>query len=237
MKIKAEKRQYINMKYTINDITVIILAGGRGSRLGNQNKGLIKLNNTQETIINATKSKPVKEVTFVSHLLSKLISQSQTQIISANDNISEYEKYNTRVIQDQTGGYQGPLSGIISCKSFIHTPLVLTVPCDSPLVPDTLSQRLLDTYNQKDSTQICVAHDGTRLQNLFMLFDTQLLDNMNDYFHENNRRVHSWIECQNKLKRFQQVDFSDCAINFTNVNNEENLQALLKLEPSLGEAR
>ena len=195
------------MKYDFNDITVIILAGGQGTRFEKRNKGLLKINNE----------------TFVSHLLKKLLTQSKIQIISANNNIEEYEYYNTQVIKDRVTNYQGPLSGIISCKSHIKTPLVLTIPCDSPIIPDDLSQRLLETYNNNEETQLCVVDDGERLQNLFMLFNVTLLDNMETYFLNNQRSVHGWL----KNQKYKTVDFSDKAINFTNVNDQSNLDDLL----------
>ena len=207
--IKLRSQLMNNMKFSKNDITAIILAGGRGSRLGNQNKGLIEL-----------EDKP-----FVSHLLQKFSTQSKRQIISANNDISLYKNYNTNVIEDQFKNYQGPLSGIISCKPYIKTALVLTIPCDSPIIPDDLTQRLLDVYNSNDSTKLCVVHDVNQMQNLFMLFDAILLDDMSEYFQNNNRKVGDWIN----RHQTETVDFSDKALNFINVNDESNLTTLRKL--------
>ncbi|MDH3326795.1 MAG: molybdenum cofactor guanylyltransferase [Gammaproteobacteria bacterium] len=200
------------MQYTIEDITVIILAGGQGKRLGNQNKGLLKLNGE----------------TFVSHLLKKMSKQSASQIISANNDISLYKQFNKTIVEDQVDNYQGPLSGIISCKPHANTALVLTIPCDSPLVPANLSQRLLDTYNQHSSTKLCVVHDGSMLQNLFMLFDKSLLNDMEDYFQKDQRQVRAWINRHD----YEAVNFSDQALHFTNVNDEASFQRLLSLEQS-----
>ena len=202
-------------EYTTDDITVIIIAGGKGERLGGLNKGLLKLNNE----------------TFVFHLLKRISPQSKKQIISANNDISEYEQYNKTVIKDvnqNSADCQGPLAGIISCKNFIDTPLVLTIPCDSPMIPTDLTKRLLNTYNQFNTqhpSHISVAHDGKRLQNLFMLFHSSLLNDMESYFNDNQRKVYGWID------RHQHyiVDFSDKADSFINVNDEANLDTLISM--------
>ena len=209
---RQHKMQSITNKtypaYTIQDITVIILAGGQGKRLGNQNKGLLTIDGE----------------TFISRLLRVLEPQSAFQIISANNDIDQYMHYKKKVIQDKESNYQGPLSGIISCKDFITTPLVLTVPCDSPLIPDNLSEKLLATFNQHESTRLCVVHDGTMLQNLFMLFNVRLLDDMEAYFNRNQRKVRTWINSH----QFQSVDFSEQASKFTNINDAQGLHSLLE---------
>ena len=197
------------MRYTTNDITAVIIAGGQGKRLGGRNKGLLQLNHQ----------------TFVALLLKKLAKQSRTQIISANNDLEDYQQYGVPVIKDITDNYQGPLSGIISCKDYINSPLVLTVPCDSPLIPDNLSQRLLDAYNSEPNTTLCVVDDGSQLQNLFMLFDAALLDDMTGYFQSGQRKVYGWI----KQHSFKAVDFSDCPNNFINVNDENSLQSILNI--------
>ncbi len=199
----------MHKKHSINDITAIILAGGKGMRIGKQNKGLLDLNGE----------------TFVSHLLKKLAPQSATQILSVNDDIPQYQQYSKTLVQDEAENYQGPLSGIISCKSQIKTSLVLTVPCDSPTIPTDLSERLLNAHNEHTSTPLCVVHDGKRLQNLFMLFDVNLLKNMEEYFLNDRRSVYSWIQ----QHAFQEVDFSDKADLFINVNDQTNFDALQRL--------
>jgi len=204
------------MVYSTQNITAIILAGGQGKRLNHQNKGLLGLNS------HLTPNREVSGETFISHLLKKLSVQSQKQIISANNDIEAYETYNKTVVHDQTNSYEGPLAGILSCKAHVDTSLILTTPCDSPMIPDDLSQRLLDTYNQYPSAKICVAHDGERQQNLFMLFDAALLDDMTVYFDDNQRKVYGWIN-RHEHKR---VDFSDSASNFLNVNDENQLKML-----------
>ena len=197
------------MTYSKDDISAIILAGGQGRRLGGKNKGLLD----------------IEGETFVTRLLSNLSTQTKTQIISANNDISQYQQLNRTVIQDKNKNYQGPLSGIISCQAEIHTDLILTVPCDSPLIPTNLTEKLLLVYNQNPKTRLCVVHDGERRQNLLMLFHRDLLENMQQYFQAGNRKVQTWIKQQN----YSDVDFSKQAINFTNINNESDMNRLLTL--------
>ena len=197
------------MVYSKDDISAIILAGGQGRRLGGKNKGLLN----------------IKGETFVARLLSNLSTQTKTQIISANNDIVQYQQLNRTVIQDENDNYQGPLSGIISCQEEIRTDLILTLPCDSPLVPLNLTKKLLSSYNQNAQTRLCVVHDGERRQNLFMLFHRDLLQNMQQYFQSGERKVQNWIDQQD----FIEVDFSDQAISFTNINKESDMSKLLML--------
>jgi len=196
------------MQYTINDITAIILAGGKGTRMGNRNKGLLEFNGK----------------TFIARLLDALAFQSKTQIISANDQLNEYRQYRKTVIQDISNHYSGPLAGIVSCQSAIDTALVLTVPCDSPIIPSDLSTRLLKSYNKNPASPLCVAHDGERLQNLFMLFNASLLADMQQYFENNQHSVYGWII----RHQYVCVDFSDKTANFININDEASLLKLNK---------
>jgi len=194
------------MNYTQNDITVIILAGGLGRRLKGQNKGLLSF---------AGK-------TLIEHVIDRLQPQTEQILINANQDLPHYQLTNFPVVQDKFKNYQGPLAGILSCRAHIHTPLVLTVPCDAPLLPMDLLERMLNQYQNTTPKQLCVAHDGTRLQNLFMLFNSNKFKHLDHFFKQNHRKVSDWIRAQD----YTQIDFSDVQAQFINVNTEETLNAL-----------
>lgn len=195
------------MPYNYNDVTAIILAGGLGRRLNGQNKGLISL---------AGK-------TLIEHVIDRLKPQTKHIIINANQDLHHYQSSNFPVVQDNVENYQGPLAGILSCRDHIKTPLVLTVPCDAPLLPKNLLEIMLKIYETNSPEQLCVAHDGQRMQNLFMLFNIQQFAHLHDFFQQNNRKVSDWIHAQ----AHTEVDFSNQQAQFININTEKTLNSLL----------
>jgi len=194
------------MFYSRKDVTVIILAGGLGRRMNGKNKGLL----------------PLKGKMLVEHAIDKLKSQTPHIIINANNDLSRYEISGYPVIKDKFSDNQGPLAGILSCQREISTPLVLTVPCDTPLLPNDLLTTMLNSYKENSPEELCVAHDGKRLQNLFMLFNVDLLSNLNAFFVADNRKVADWIHNQ----KFTQVDFSSQTTKFININTEDTLSRI-----------
>ena len=112
----------------------LILAGGRGARLGGKDKGWIMWSG----------------LPLVEHALSALARQSPPPsriLISANRNVDAYQQTGHNVVTDERPDFPGPLAGIeaglMRCKK---NPL-LVVPCDAPLLPnifDRLQQSLAD---------------------------------------------------------------------------------------------
>ncbi len=206
MKNVADLTQKQNKMYHHNDVTAIILAGGLGTRLNKKNKGLIRLG----------------DKTLLAHVIDRLITQTSHIIISANQNLTAYRQSGYPVIADTLENYQGPLAGILSCQTKIQTPLVMTLPCDAPLLPLNLIKTLLHAYNKNTVSQLCVAHDGHQLQNLFMLFPAKQLSHLAHFFEHGHRKVGSWIQSQ----AYSRVDFSNQTPQFTNINTEEDLLLL-----------
>lgn len=196
------------MNVSHNEVTAIILAGGLGRRFSGKNKGLISL---------AGKS-------LVKHVIDRLKPQTQHILINANQDLQDYQLTNLPVVQDKFENYQGPLAGILSCREQINTSLVLTVPCDAPLLPMNLLERMLTAYKKNPQTPLCVAHDGVRLQNLFMLFNVNQFKDLEHFFKQNNRKVNDWIQAQD----YTVVDFSDQRAQFFNINTEESLNAAIQ---------
>ncbi len=190
----------------MEDITAVILAGGQGSRMNFVNKGLIQINHQ----------------TLIETILRKLETSLNNIIISANNDIEQYRQFSYPVVIDKFSEAQGPLSGILSCRSHIKTPLVLVLPVDAPLYPENYPQRMLQSFNQSKTT--CVVNDGTRIQNLFMLFEACLFPTMEDYFQQGNRSIKHWLD----LNPYQAVDFKHESEAFFNINSLEELAVLKK---------
>lgn len=190
-------------------ITGMVLAGGQGRRMGGRDKGLIHLN-----------GKPMIE-----HVLHRLAPQVDNLLINANRNQEQYAQFGYPVIGDDIGNYQGPLAGMAVALRHATGDYLLTTPCDSPLLPTQLAERL---YQQLQHTRagIACAHDGNRLQPVFALIHKSLLPDLLDYLHRGERKIDHWYQQHN----FTSVDFSDTPEAFANINTDRErneLEALL----------
>ncbi len=180
-----------------NNITGIILAGGRASRMDGRDKGLVDL-----------AGRPMIE-----YVLEAIAPQVSEVLINANRNIEIYENYSRQVIPDATGDYAGPLAGFAAGLTAATTELVLTVPCDGPWVPFDLVSRLKQKLEQS-SSNICVAHDGQRMQPVFALLRREVLPEIQCYLDGGDRKLSLWVKQQEPAI----ADFSDYPEAFINVN-------------------
>lgn len=193
----------------VNDITGVILAGGRARRMGGMDKGLIKL-----------AGKPLVE-----HVIAVLEPQVGGIVISANRNRDAYAAYGYPVIADTIGNHYGPLAGMLSAMRAVDTPFIVCVPCDAPAVPTDLVRRLYATLNIEDA-DVCVAHDGTRVQPVFVLLRCGLVDDLNEYLAKGGREVTRWMRDQDPAL----ADFSDKPDVFFSANTVSDLQILERLK-------
>jgi len=199
--------------FTQFQITGLILAGGQGSRMGGQDKGLLDFH-----------ARPLVE-----HVLDGLKPQVGKVLISANRNADSYRSHGCMVIADTVAGFQGPLAGFAAALRVATTPYILTVPCDAPAVPLDLAQRLL-TALQNEGAELAVAHDGIRLQPIYALLPLCLLDDLQDFLAQGGRSPRGWYA----RHRMATVDFSDCAASFRNMNTPADKQVLEGQVPLLG---
>jgi len=189
----------------LRGVTAVILAGGRGRRMGGADKGLI----------------PWRGRPLVDHLIDALTPQVVEVIINANRNRSEYARRGWPVVADTLSGFPGPLAGILAAMTAARTPLLLTVPCDAPRVPPDLAVRLFHALNSAEA-EVAVAHDGRRLQAAHALMRTALRDDLERMLAGGERRLTDWLES----RRLVTVDFSDHPLAFLNLNRPEDLQEL-----------
>ncbi|MCU0925295.1 MAG: molybdenum cofactor guanylyltransferase [Hydrogenophaga sp.] len=113
-----------------SEITALVLAGGRGSRMGGVDKGLQKFRDTP-LALNALLRLQIQAGGLVGELM-----------VNANRNLAAYEAFGHPVWPDTLPDYAGPLAGFLTGLSHCETPYLLTVPCDSPLFPLDLASRL-----------------------------------------------------------------------------------------------
>lgn len=203
----------------MNDLSMtgLILAGGRGARMGGIDKGLQNFNGTPLTLhtlmrLQMQESEPLSEIMVV-----------------ANRNLSAYESFGVQVWPDSTDGFAGPLAGFLTGLERCETDLLLTVPCDSPLFPLNLAQRLLDALISEEA-DIAVAaareEDGSvRAQPVFCLMHVKLLESLVKFMQSGGRKIDAWTA----LHKTVSVPFDTDDVDpraFFNANTLEELHRL-----------
>lgn len=186
-------------------ISTIILAGGRATRMGCVDKGLISL-----------KNKPL-----IQHVISRLQPQTNEILINANREIAQYEAFGLPVLQDENAEFVGPLAGICLGLKHAKHEFVLSVPCDSPLLPLDLALRLLNGMLESRA-DIAVASSGGDVHPVFCLMKKSVLPSLVDFLDAGERKVSAW----QKSQQYCEVDFSDCNEAFVNLNTPEDLASL-----------
>ena len=185
-----------------NQVTAVILAGGKGSRLGGQDKGLVSYQN-----------KPL-----IQHVLDRIKPQVGEIIINANRNQDDYAKFDHPVISDELSDFQGPLAGFLTGMRTSKTDYILTLPCDGPDLPDDLVSRLVNELeNSQGENNLVVAHDGERLQPVHALIPTSLIESLEGFLANGDRKIDLWY-AQHPMAT---ADFSDKPEVFFNINTEE----------------
>lgn len=162
------------------DITGVVLAGGRGSRMGGVDKGLQNFNG-MPLALNA---------------LMRLQLQVGHCMVNANRNLAAYESFGVPVWPDSLSDYAGPLAGFLTALEHSETPWLATVPCDSPLFPLDLVPRLVEALARDNADIAMVAareDDGQlRAQPVFCLLRTDLLESLVRFTQGGGRKIDAW---------------------------------------------
>jgi len=191
-----------------HDITGLILAGGRGSRMGGVDKGL----------------QNHAGAPLAMHALMRLGPQVGAVMINANRNLGAYEAFGVPVWPDADTDYAGPLSGFLAGLEHCDTPYLVTVPCDSPLFPDDLVPRLAAALVEHDAEiAMAATREGGALQvqPVFCLMKTALLESLIRFTQSGQRKIDKWTA----QHRCIEVPFDD-AHAFANANTMAELQQL-----------
>ncbi len=184
-------------------VTGIVLAGGRGRRMGGVDKGL-----------QAFRGRPMVE-----WVLERLAPQVGEVLINANQNLESYAAYGYRVVPDEVGGFAGPLAGLHRGMKEALSPLVATVPCDSPFLPLDLVLRLARPVSAGQA-QLSVARTGAQAHPVFCVAGRDLLPHLEGFLAEGGRKIDAWYS----TLRTVEVAFDDEPEAFGNFNTLEELR-------------
>lgn len=181
----------------------LILAGGRGKRLSGRDKGWIMWDG----------------LPLIEHALARLQTQTPAPtriLISANRNIDAYQQTGHVVLTDERPDFMGPLAGVeaglMRCKK---NPL-LVVPCDTPLLPEDLFERLSQALSEHPDSPAAFATTNDGPQPLCCLLRPSIAGSLSKYLDVGHGSVLRWLEQSNA----QRVEFTNTRA-FSNFNNLE----------------
>jgi molybdopterin-guanine dinucleotide biosynthesis protein A len=186
-------------------VTGVILAGGLGRRMGNVDKGLQLL-----------EGRPL-----IDWVLQRLTPQVDEVLINANRNLDTYATFGHRVIADRIGKFAGPLAGLHSGLSQATHALMISVPCDTPFLPEDLVARLLAPLAD-ERVDLSVAKTGAQAHPVICLLRKRLLPHLTNYLDSGGRKVDAWYS----TLRVAEVAFDDQPRAFSNINTPEELHAI-----------
>ncbi len=191
-----------------DEITGLILAGGRGARMGGVDKGL------QNHL----------GMPLALHALLRLAPQVGEVMINANRNLGAYESMGVPVWPDSLPDYAGPLAGFLTGLERCETPYLVSVPCDSPRFPLDLVARLAAALESQDAEiALAATQDGDRIQvhPVFCLMKASLMESLVRFTQGGQRKIDRWTA----LHRCTEVLFDDAGA-FANANTAAELQQL-----------
>ncbi len=158
---------------------------------------------------------------LITQVIARLTPQVDKIIINANRELETYQAFGYQILQDEIADFAGPLAGMQLGLKYANSEHVLTVPCDSPLLPLDLATRLQDALIGHDADIAIVSSDGNT-HPVFCLCKKSVLSALNNYLNHGGRKVSVWQQSLNHVY----VDFSDCAEAFTNLNTQQDLTNL-----------
>lgn len=198
-------------------ITGLVLAGGRGARMGGVDKGL----------------QPFHGQPLALHALQQLAPQVGSCLINANRHLDTYAGFGVPVWPDSLDGYAGPLAGFLSGLDHCTTPWLLTVPCDTPLFPHDLAHRLAAAAAAQNAEIVFAAgreidNQGRarwRDQPVFCLMQAALQPSLQHYTAAGGRKIDAWARSHRCISvAFDRPEDDPRA--FANANTLEELHAL-----------
>lgn len=191
------------------DITGLILAGGRAQRMGGMDKGLV----------------PFMGTPLIEHAIARLSPQVATILINANRNHDCYAHYGYAVLSDEHPDFAGPLAGFAVGLEHCRTEYLLSVPCDSPVFPLNLGDRMLEAMKETQSDLVYASSKDSSntiwAQPVFCLMRRKNKQSLQDFLDQDGRKIDRWFT----TLRSTTVVFTDEAA-FANTNTPEELRTL-----------
>jgi molybdopterin-guanine dinucleotide biosynthesis protein A len=156
-------------------VSAIILAGGRGRRVGGQDKGLLIYH-----------GRPL-----IDHVIARLSPQVEELMISANRNLDEYARRGYPVLSDELADYPGPLAGVLAGLGKARFEWLVACPCDTPLLPLDLVDGLC---RARGKSRAVVAKDPVHTHYTTLMLHKDRLGALSAYLERGGRSVKGFLE-------------------------------------------
>ena len=194
---------------TRENVTGLIFAGGRATRMGGVDKGL-----------QIFRGRPLVEA-----VIERLEPQCSTIVLSANRSIERYKAWGFLVVRDLDDDYSGPLAALaaVAAGDVVKTEWVLTAPCDAPFFPEDLLEHFIAAQQEylkygMDPDAFIVRAE--RPQNAFACLRSKCMLQAESFLAEGNRRLGHWY-AQLGAETVQMPDEAA----FANLNTLEELRS------------
>ena len=184
-----------------NNITGVILAGGKSSRMGTD-KGTLVL----------------KEKTFIQHIIDAM-EPLVGDIIIVSDN-PNHIIFGIKRIED-TIKDAGPLAGIYSGLQYSKTNYNLVVSCDVPLITSEVLSKLIE--NHEEGLDVVQLESHQKTMPLTALYNKLCTQTIKDLLDKGERRVRFAVS-QFKTKNVKLDDRLSSATK--NINTKEEFDAI-----------
>ena len=197
-----------------DNLAVLIMVGGKSSRIGGGIKSLLEFNNKK----------------IFDRILNRLQPQIERIIINCNKQNKEIIKYNYPIIKDIKKGYLGPLAGIHAGMKWLskNNPGIhwlITVSGDSPFIPCDLVKKFEKIITNK--SKIILAKSNKRIHPTIGAWNIALLNDLEKHLDNGTRKILKWAE----MHPLEFVDFSHKNYDpFFNINTKEDINKAIIIE-------
>lgn len=188
----------------LDNVGAVILAGGRATRMGGEDKGLVCL-----------KGKPL-----VCRAAEKLMPVCARVVVSANRNLAAYRALGLTVVTDSLENFPGPLAGWHSAMDALTTDYVVSIPCDVPFFPADMVEKLYAALVARPDQACAAVRAGGFPQPTAAMMRRTARSSLAQYLAKGEHRVRGWLESAGCVW----VDFGDLQA-FANINTPEELAA------------
>lgn len=150
--------------------SILILAGGRGARMGGQDKGLLEWHG--------------KPLIAWMHAVARPLSDNL--IISCNRNQEQYAPFADQLVADAESNFPGPLAGILSGLANAKHESVLILPCDAPLIDQKLLDEMRLSASQSPARPL-VLHKNDQWEPMFSVLPKSIYPQLLRAWHRGER--------------------------------------------------
>jgi len=210
----------------LNEIVpCVILAGGKGRRMGGKDKALI----------------PLLDRPLLSYVLESISGHVAPIALNINTNLDKFSEFGYEIIEDPIKGHLGPLAGILASLNWasqLNQKWVMTLPCDTPFLPKNIVKEMIKLKNKELDVDLVVAQSKGYNHPVIALWKSDLNLKLEKALNEGIRK----IDIFTSSLKVAYVDFdkinNDNFDPFTNLNSPLDLikaqQILGKLPPFFG---